>query len=270
MPIITLLTDFGLSDPYVGLMKGVILSITPEASIVDISHDIDPQDIVSAAYLIDSAYPYFPAKTVHAAVVDPGVGSSRKIIAAQACGHYFLAPDNGILTKVLGNINVDKIIQVENPEYFMRPVSRTFHGRDIFAPVAAHLAAGKALDTFGPMISGADMVRLELPVSCLTDTGQLRGEVITVDRFGNLITNIDQHSVRRIRATGDEKDLCVHVGSRRIKGISTFYQDVSPGELLALIGSRGYLEISVNQGDAKSYCGVEKGASVTVTALGGG
>ena len=266
MSIISLLTDFGCSDSYVGIMKGVILGIAPKASIVDVSHDIDPQDIVSAAYMIDSVYSYFPEKTVHAAVVDPGVGSGRKIIAAEAGGHYFVAPDNGILTKVFDKINIGTLVRVENPEYFIHPVSRTFHGRDIFAPVIAYMAAGKALDAFGPPVSSADIVRLDLPVPYFPESGQLRGEVITVDRFGNLITNIDPALIRRLSQSGDESDLRVHVGSHEINGLSGAYGDVLPGQLLALIGSRGYLEISVNQGHAQTYCGVERGAPVTVTA----
>ncbi len=264
MPVITLLTDFGLSDPYIGIMKGVILSFAPQASIVDISHYIDPQDVQAAAYLMDSAYPYFPEKTVHVVVVDPGVGGGRKIIAAEAGGHYFLAPDNGILTKVFGRGEVKTLVCVENPEYFIQPVSRTFHGRDIFAPVAAHMATGRPLTEFGPTVSLADLIYLDLPLPYIKKSGELVGEVITGDRFGNLITNIDQQVLSQLGSSADRSNLFIHIGTYLINGLSASYQDVPPGGLLAIIGSRGYLEISVNTGDARSYCGIEKGAPVRV------
>ncbi|MBS3757232.1 MAG: SAM-dependent chlorinase/fluorinase [Desulfobacterales bacterium] len=267
MPVITLFTDFGLSDPYVGMMKGVILSITPHVSIVDVSHYIDPQDLCAAAYLLDAAYPYFPQKTVHMVVVDPGVGSSRKIIAAEAGGHYFLAPDNGVLTKIIDGGDVRTLVRVENPEYFRQPVSRTFHGRDIFAPVAAHMASGKPLDGFGPRVCPVDLSRLELSAARLTEAGELLGEVIAVDRFGNLITNIDQQKLLELDASEEGGNLCVHIGEHRINGLSASYQDVSAGGLLSIIGSRGCLEISVNSGDARAYCEADKGAPVRVARI---
>ena len=268
MPVIALLTDFGLSDPYVGIMKGGILSICPQASVVDVSHDVEPQDIRAAAYLLDSAYPYFPGKTVHTVVVDPGVGSGRSVIAVQAGGHYFLAPDNGVLTKVLADKDLQAAVRVENRQYFLHPVSRTFHGRDIFAPVAAHIAEGKPLDAFGPRISAEDMVQLALPAACLSGQGEVVGVVITADRFGNLITNIPENLVRQLAPGTDETRLQVQVGSHKIKGFSESYHSVSPGELLAIIGSRGYLEISVNQGNARTLCGVGKDELVVVKGAG--
>lgn len=264
MPVIALLTDFGLSDPYVGIMKGVILSICPPVSIVDISHDVDPQDIRAAAYLLDAAYPYFPENTVHTVVVDPGVGTGRAVVAVQSAGHYFLAPDNGVLTRVLEGSVLQHAVRIENPEYFIQPVSRTFHGRDIFAPVAAHMASGRPLDAFGPRISGEDMVQLEMPAAYFSEKGELVGSVITADRFGNLITNIPENLVQQLAAGADEKGLRVQVGPYEIKGLSASYQAVSPGDLLAIIGSRGYLEISVNRGDARAFCGVDKDAAIAV------
>ncbi|HMA85663.1 MAG TPA: SAM-dependent chlorinase/fluorinase [Desulfosalsimonadaceae bacterium] len=268
MPVIALLTDFGLSDPYVGIMKGVILFICPQASIVDVSHDVAPQDIREAAYLLDAAYPYFPEKTVHTVVVDPGVGTGRAIVAVQNAGHYFLAPDNGVLTKVLAGRELQAAVRVENPAYFIQPVSRTFHGRDIFAPVAAHMAEGKSLDAFGPRISAEDMVQLELPAAYLSEKGEVAGAVITADRFGNMITNIPENLVQQLAPGTDESRLQVQVGAYEIKGLSASYQAVFPGELLAIIGSRGYLEISVNQGDARAFCGVGKDARVVVKVQG--
>ncbi len=163
MSVITLSTDFGLADPYAGIMKGVILSINPSVAIVDLTHCIDPQDTVSAAYMIESAYSYFPEKTVHVVVVDPGVGTGRAVIAAEASGRYFLAPDNGVLGLVLKSSSPAKIVRVENEEYFLTPVSRTFHGRDIFAPVAACISRGVPLERFGPSVSASGIFQPEIP-----------------------------------------------------------------------------------------------------------
>ncbi|MFP4226189.1 MAG: S-adenosyl-l-methionine hydroxide adenosyltransferase family protein [Desulfobacterales bacterium] len=265
MPVIALLTDFGLSDPYVGIMKGVILSICPQASVVDVSHDVDPQDIRAAAYLLRAAYPYFPEKTVHTVVVDPGVGSGRAVIAVQAGGHYFLAPDNGVLIKVLEDKDLQAAVRLENRQYFLHPVSRTFHGRDIFAPVAAHMAAGIPLEAFGSRISVENMLQIPMPAAYFSEKDELVGAIIAADRFGNLITNIPENLIRQLASGLDESRLFVQVGAYQISGLSASYQDVAPDELLAIIGSRGYLEISVNQGNARTLCGVGKDAPVVVT-----
>ncbi len=268
MSIISLATDFGLSDPYAGVMKGVILSIAPHARIVDLSHGIGAQDVSSAAFLIDSAFGFFPEKTVHVIVVDPGVGSERAVIAAEAADHFFLAPDNGVLTKILARGSTEALVRVENPEFFRHPVSRTFHGRDIFAPVAARMASGEPLDSFGPRCSPADLVRLRLPVPYVSDTGELSGEVVTIDHFGNLITNLDEKRLARFSPGGSADDLWICIGDNWIKGLSDSYQAVAPGQLLAIIGSSGYLEISVNSGNARSRCGAEKGSPVRVARSG--
>lgn len=264
MSIISLSTDFGVSDPYAGIMKGVILSIAPRVTVVDLSHGIAPQDVTGAAVLIDAAFGFFPENSVHVVVVDPGVGSERAVIAAESSGHFFLAPDNGVLTKILARGSTETLVSVENPEFFCHPVSRTFHGRDIFAPVAARMARGEPLDNFGPRRSPADLVRLSLPAPHVSDSGELEGQVVAIDHFGNLITNLDEKSLARFSPAWNADDLWVYIGEHCIKGLSDSYQAVAPGQLLAIIGSSGYLEISVNTGDARSCCGAERGSPVRV------
>jgi len=268
MPVITLATDFGISDPYAGIMKGVILSIAPGVSIIDLSHSIEARDIAGAAYLIDSSYRYFPEKSVHVLVVDPGVGSDRAIIAAAVDGHCFLAPDNGVMTKILARNRVETLVTVENSEHFRHPVSRTFHGRDVFAPVAAHMAGGTSLSSLGSPVSTADLVMLSLPEPHINDAGELEGEVVTIDHFGNLITNLDEKRLTQFSTLWGPGNLWVHTGGNCINGLSDAYQAVRPGQLLAILGSRGYLEISVNAGDARAHCGVGKGAPVRLRKSG--
>ena len=268
MRVISLLTDFGLEDPYVGIMKGVILSRAPAAAIVDLTHQVDPQDLTAAAFLIDGAYCWFPMHSVHVIVVDPGVGGSRAIVAMAAAGHFFLAPDNGVLTRILDSGPVEALVHVENPEFFIHPVSRTFHGRDIFAPVAAHMALGRALSDFGPQASVADLKRLDLPVPYESDTDAgavLVGTVIGIDRFGNLITNLDEARLRSFVPDPETAGLSVHIGGHAVHGLARSYQAAAPGELLAIIGSRGYLEISVNTGDASRHCAAGRGSEVRVS-----
>jgi len=254
MSIITLLTDFGIEDEYVGIMKGVILSINPSAVIVDITHHISPQDIMDAAYRIKSSYKYFPEKTVHLIVVDPGVGSARPIIAAQIEGHYLLAPDNGILTPLLDDGDIDNVVYVENSEYFLDSVSRTFHGRDIFAPVAAHISKGLGIMNLGRPANIKELVRFSVAKPFVSDNGELAGIIISIDHFGNLITNIDYAVFKKFRDTfccGKEIDFIV--GSKSVTGLSESYSSVKSGMPLAITGSRGYLEIAVNCGSAKDF-----------------
>ncbi|MCD6224235.1 MAG: SAM-dependent chlorinase/fluorinase, partial [Deltaproteobacteria bacterium] len=191
MSIITLLTDFGVEDEYVGIMKGVILSINPSSTIVDITHQIAPQDIIAAAYRIKFSYKYFPEKTVHLVIVDPGVGSGRPLLAAKIQGHFFLAPDNGILTPLLDDGDIDTLVFVENSEYFLDSVSQTFHGRDIFAPVAAHISKGIDIMELGKLADIKSLARLSVEKPFIADNGELSGIIVSIDRFGNLITNID-------------------------------------------------------------------------------
>ena len=265
--MITLLTDFGISDPYAGIMKGVILSVNPSAQIIDVTHGIEPQDIMGAAYLINAAYRYFPLRSIHVVVVDPGVGSDRSIIAVSAGGYFFLAPDNGVLSLVLENLCADTIIKVENETYFSKPVSRTFHGRDIFAPVAGHLSKGVGIDSFGPAITRDQMVTIALPKPYLSESGELVGQVISVDRFGNLITNIDLQKINEAFGFNNDQGLKILIGSHKIAGLSLAYHDAAPRSLLAIIGSMGFVEISLNFGNASVYCGETRGSIVKVSVL---
>lgn len=261
-PVITLLTDFGLKDAYVGILKGVILSVAPNARIVDISHQVSPQNLLQAAYLIESGYAYFPGGTLHVVVVDPGVGSHRRIIAIEAGNYRFLAPDNGVLGRVLDKTPVSTAIAVENPEFFRPTVSSTFHGRDIFAPVAAHIIRGVPLPRLGPAVSPDSLVRLDLPSPRRSDAGDWIGEIIDIDRFGNLVTNIEAVLLGAASSSRASATLTIHVGSGTISGLSASYAAMAPGEPLAIIGSRGTLEISVNQGSAADYFSVSLGDAV--------
>jgi S-adenosyl-L-methionine hydrolase (adenosine-forming) len=265
MPVITLLTDFGTHDAYVAIMKGVILKINPGATIVDITHWIDAQDVHQAAYAIASSYRYFPPETVHIVVVDPGVGSRRAIVALRFEGQTFLAPDNGVLSPFLENQPIEKIAKVENTDFFLKPVSRTFHGRDIFAPVGAHLSLGLPLDRLGASIESDALVRLELVRPRLEKDGRISGTVIDIDRFGNLITNIDWHFITHHFPAADHDSLRLAIGGHRLDCLSLTYDSVEPGTPLVLVGSRGLFEISVNQGDAARYFAARTGTSISVT-----
>ncbi|MBL0716659.1 MAG: SAM-dependent chlorinase/fluorinase [Desulfosarcina sp.] len=268
MSIITLLTDFGIEDEYVGIMKGVILSINPSAVIVDITHNISPQDIMDAAYRIKASYKYFPKKTVHMVVVDPGVGSARPIIAVQSQGCYLLAPDNGILTPLLDDGDIDNIVYVENPEYFLDSVSQTFHGRDIFAPVAAHISKGIGIMELGQTADIKDLVRISVAKPFVSDNGELSGIIASIDRFGNLITNIDYILFKKFRDTFCcGKEISFIIGSKKITGFSKNYNSVKSGMPLAITGSRGYLEIAVNCGSAKKIFNVSKDDPVMIIGV---
>ena len=264
MPVITLLTDFGTHDAYVAIMKGVILRINPRATIVDITHWIDSQDVHQAAYAIASSYRYFPSETVHIVVVDPGVGSRRAVVALGLEGQTFLAPDNGVLSPFLENQPIEKIVKVENTEFFLKPVSRTFHGRDVFAPVGAHLSLGLPLDRLGASIESDALVRLDLVQARLEKDGRISGTVIDVDRFGNLITNIDWPFVKRHYPAADHNSLRLAIGRQRLNCLSPTYDSVKPGTPLVLVGSRGFFEISVNQGNAARFFAARTGTSISV------
>ncbi|MBC2713895.1 MAG: SAM-dependent chlorinase/fluorinase [Desulfobacteraceae bacterium] len=265
--MITLITDFGTSDPYVGIMKGVILSVDPSAAIIDITHEIEPQDVSGAAYCIYSAYRYFSPGSIHVVVVDPGVGSHRSIIVLSMAGHYFLAPDNGVLSLILKCGKVDSITKVENDVYFLKPVSNTFHGRDIFAPVAGHLSKGLPVDRLGPEIKTDQTALLDLPMPYQSQNGEIVGTVIGVDHFGNLITNIDYQFIQKTFGFVIERDLKISIAGHQIAGLSACYRDAGLQSLLAVIGSMGFIEISVNCGSASEFCGESKGSIVTITAV---
>ena len=267
MNIITLTTDFGTDDEYAGIMKGVILSLNPAAVIVDITHHIDPQDLVQAAYSIYSSYRFFPQGTVHVVVVDPTVGSDRNIIAFKIMDHIFLAPDNGVLTLLINERNINSIARIDNTSYFLDPVSRTFHGRDIFAPVSAHLSMGVPIKKLGTPVAQKNLICLSILEPYFSDNGELVGSIVSIDHFGNLITNINLDYLEKIDNTFPGKKLCINLGGDKISGLSPNYNSTTPGHPLAIIGSRGYLEISVNGGNAANHFMVEKGDIVRISKV---
>ena len=257
--IVALLTDFGTRDHYVGAMKAVVLSVCPEATLVDITHDIPPQDIVAGALELAAAYRYFPAGTVFLVVVDPGVGSGRRGIAADAGGYRFVGPDNGVMSLALGEMPPVRVVELREQKYVRPTISRTFEGRDRFAPVAGWLARGVELGVLGPAL--VDTVMLDLPRP-VVGHGTISGEVVRIDRFGNLITNIDRETLGALADQG----AAVRVGAdRRLRVVST-YADVAHGELCALVGSSGHLEIAVNGGNAAAVLHMNRGDSVRIVA----
>ncbi len=262
-PIITLLTDFGFRDPFVGVMKGVILGICPDAQIVDLCHGILPYDPIQAGFLLKTSYPYFPKGSIHVAVVDPGVGGPRRPLLVQCDDRYFIGPDNGLFSFLYAAGTVQQVIEITASGYFLPKVSSTFHGRDLFAPVAAHLAKGVEPSSFGRPIT--DYRKLEIPTPRLQGH-LLRGEVLHTDRFGNLITNISEETLRTL--VGEEGGAVrVEIGGEEIQGLSEFYAQVEVGKLGALIGSSGYLEIFVHQGSAADLLQVTRGTEVLVRCL---
>ena len=265
MSLITLLTDFGICDEYVGLMKGVILSIIPSAVVVDITHQIGPQDLSQAAYTIKSSYRYFPTNTVHLIVVDPGVGGDRDIIAMKSNEHVFIAPDNGVLTLICDEGEIESIIRIDNAAFFLKSISQIFHGRDIIAPVGAHIAKGVPLNTIGPEIDLINIIRLKDLNATISQTGELVGTIVSIDRFGNLITNIDIKQLNDYARFDRDEIPQFRIGEKVVRGLSTAYINVDQHCPLAIIGSRGYLEIAVNRGSAQRYFDVNKGDMVKVT-----
>lgn len=255
--IVTLLTDFGLRDHYVGVMKGVILARAPHVRLVDLCHEIAPQDIHSAALLLAASYRFFPPTTVHVAVVDPGVGSARRPLAVETAAGRFVGPDNGVLGYVLDEQPAARCVELRERRFWLSEVSQTFHGRDIFAPVAAALAVGVPLDALGPPV--ADPVRLAMPTVELQADGSRRGAVVYVDRFGNLVTNLRPADL-------GAGPVVIEIGGQTIHGLSPHYAAAAP--LIALIGSMGRLEIAVPRGSAAATLGLGIGASVIVRPVG--
>jgi S-adenosylmethionine hydrolase len=259
MPVITLTTDFGQKDGFVGTLKGVIWGICPKAQIADISHEITPRNILEGALVLWHAYSFFPAGTTHVAVVDPGVGTKRRPIAIGVNGHVFIGPDNGLFTPIL--LDAEKFnwriesFQLTNEKYFLPVISRTFHGRDIFAPVAAHLANGIPLSELGPAIS--DPVHIDLLKPEKTPTGW-QAHIISVDRFGNLATDLPADWIK------DREKVSLWVGRFEVCGISDTYGAGLTGELLALSDSTGRLELAVVNGNAAQTTGAQVGDIVKV------
>lgn len=241
-PVLTLTTDFGLSDHYVGAMKGVILGICPDAQIADITHEVTPYAIEEGAYLIAQSCSLFPKRTVHVVVVDPGVGSSRRAIVMQAEGQYFVGPDNGVFSMIMARAK-HALRALSNQKYFHHPVSRTFHGRDIFAPVAAHIASGVPAGRMGMAI--ADPVLLDLG----------RPRVLHIDRFGNIVTSL---------RAADCGGRIIEIAGMRIASTALHYSEVGPGELFTIEGSSGYVEVSMNRGSAAEKIGCRPGNPIKV------
>lgn len=259
MPIITLTSDFGLRDGYVGAMKGVICSIAPDARIVDVAHLIPPQDVVHGAFALAHAAPFFPVGTIHVGVVDPGVGTARAPICVVCDGQYFVGPDNGLFAICAHEAKTWEVYQLTNAAFFRPEVSPTFHGRDIFAPVGAHLARGVRPAQLGPRL---DKPRpLELPLLAEED-GVLYGEVVYIDSFGNAVTNISQPHLAALAHRAPH----ITVGNATIHGISRTYADRAPQSPLALMGSGGLLEIAVCCGHAATQLALTRGSAVTLRA----
>ena len=252
--VITLTTDFGTQDAYVGIMKGVILGLNPKAQIVDLSHEIRPQGIEQAAFLLLTSFRFFPQDTIHLVVVDPGVGSERRALAARSKDAYLVAPDNGVLSYVATKEGFREVIELTNPNFWLTPVSSTFHGRDIFAPVAAHLSLGVELARLGEPVK--EMVTLSM-LSPVWEGTRLEGRVIYADRFGNLVTDIPGGALPSEPCT-------VHLAGRAIPHLHRTYQEVRKGETLAYIGSSGFLEIAVREASAEELLGASLGTSVLV------
>ena len=256
--LITLTTDFGHKDAFVGTMKGVILGVNPKVGIVDLSHGIPPQDIMAGALVLSGAVPFFPAGTIHVAVVDPGVGSERRPLLIQSEREFFVGPDNGLFSLVMKGKKPKQIVELSEDTYHLKPTSSTFHGRDIFAPVAAQLSLGLLPKKLGNPVE--DFVRLPWP-EVTTNKRSIQGEVIYVDGFGNLITNIQEDTL----APFPRNKLSTTIGQLQIHGLCASYYAVREGDVVAVMNSWRFLEIAVRNGSAANQTGQSVGAPVEVT-----
>jgi len=258
--LITLTTDFGLRDHFVAAMKGVILGIEPRARIIDITHEIDPFQITEAAFVVAQVYPFYPRRTVHVAVVDPGVGSERRPILIETAGQFFVGPDNGVFGLVCRQ-EKSKVRHISNRKYFLENVSNTFHGRDIFAPVAAYLSAGLRPSAFGPAIRDFLVPACAGPEQ--TGERSWRGTVLKVDRFGNLITNFRADEFAALAA----RPFRLRIGKRTVKRLAATFSDVAPGMIAVVAGSAGYLEVVANQESVAEKLNSGPGSSVRLILL---
>jgi S-adenosyl-L-methionine hydrolase (adenosine-forming) len=258
-PTVALLTDFGTRDHYAGTMKGVLLTICPDATIVDISHEIPQHDVLSAALELSACVRYFPAGTIFLVVVDPGVGSGRRGIAVETADYRFVTPDNGVLTAVLREMPPKRMVELTERRYARPTVSRTFEGRDRFAPAAGWLAKGVELSALGRPISSPQ--QLEIPAQQVSDSG-VAGQVLRVDHFGNLVTNIERKSVEKLASGGG---IQIQAGPHSIARVVATYADAAPGEICALFGSTDHLEIAANAANASEQLQLTRGAVVRVT-----
>ncbi len=260
-PIITFTTDFGLNDHFVGSMKGVILSINPQAHLVDISNSVQSFDILDGALAISQSYKYYPAGTIHLVVVDPGVGSDRRPLLVTTERHHFIAPDNGVLSLVFEREERLLVRHITSDHYFLQPVSNTFHGRDVFAAVAAYLSKGVEPDKFGDEIT--DFIRFTAPRPKAVNEKVLRGVVLKVDKFGNLITNITPQDLPQL-FTAEPPAFKLRVGKSEVTRMCANYAQGTPGEVFAILNSMGFLEIASARGPAAQIAGVGRGAEVGV------
>ena len=259
--IVTLTTDFGSTDPFVAVMKGVILGINPEAELVDLCHDIRPYDIMEAAYVIAQAYRYFPPRTIHMVVVDPGVGTARRPLLVSADRYIFVAPDNGVLSLIYAREEALYVRHITASHYFLEPVSNTFHGRDVFAPVAGWLSRRVETEKFGDKIM--DYARFAAPQPKRVNEHSLKGVVVRVDRFGTLMTNLTPADLPELFRE-NPATFKLTVGKGEITQLKTAYADGAQGELFAILGSSGYLEIAANRASASQTLGVGRGTEVGV------
>jgi S-adenosylmethionine hydrolase len=257
--IITLTTDFGLADTFVGAMKGVILSVAPDAAMVDLTHEIPAQDIIAGALALESAVDFFPRGTIHVAVVDPGVGTTRRPIAISTERAIYIGPDNGLFTLALRKTPLRQLVRLSNTSYFRQPVSATFHGRDIFASVAAHLVAGVPYHALGERIESLVELEVREPME---QGDEILLRLLTIDRFGNLITNLRRE---RFEAWADDRErLRIETGGMEIRGIHATFGDVESGEPVAYFGSGGRLEIAIRDGSAAAVVGARRGDSIVL------
>ncbi|MDP2982586.1 MAG: SAM-dependent chlorinase/fluorinase [Candidatus Latescibacter sp.] len=256
--LITLTTDFGTRDPYAGIMKGTILTANPQARIIDITHEILKHDITNASFTLGQAYEHFPQGTVHVGVVDPEVGEARKNIAILTEHYIFVGPDNGIFTMVLSREKALDIREIKNPPFVLDKISNTFHGRDVFSPCSAYLSAGRNFSEVGPEMK--NMRHLKYP-KVSQGGNNLKGEVVAIDSFGNMITNISEHTLRSFMG---KKKVEIYFATERFTSIMHYYNDVPPKTVLVLIGSSGYLEISMNGESAEDYFMTSVGSPVTI------
>jgi S-adenosyl-L-methionine hydrolase (adenosine-forming) len=257
--LITLTTDFGTQDPFVGIMKGVIARINPQAAVVDLTHGVPPQNILVAAMILSHAMEYFPRQTIHVAVVDPGVGSRRRALMVEIDDTYLIGPDNGVLSLACEERKPTRIIQLSNPSYYLKPTSGTFHGRDIFAPVAAYLSLGIVPEAFGETVD--DYVRVSQPEVVRTELS-LTGEIVYIDGFGNVFTNIRAQDLTEV----DREELSISLGELTIRGLAPHYSAAEDGRPVAVINSWGVLEIALNKGNLAGRFSIRIGEKVYVTS----
>ena len=251
---IALLTDFGTKDSYTGIVKGVLFSLNPDLKVIDLTHEIRPQDINQGAFILGTSYKFLPTGTIIIAVVDPGVGTERRGLILEAGEYTFVAPDNGLLTFPMVYEKGWRCFEIKNSDYFLHPISTTFHARDVFAPVAAHIAAGEPIENFGPLVHDPILIKMVEPVLL---EKEIKGQIIYIDRFGNLITNIPGDWLRHKRVSS------VKIKDHVLPFVKT-YNDVPPGKGAALVGSSGLLEIAVNKGNASHFFNVNIGEGVLV------